>query len=176
MAMKVKKELQKDLKVETAKRIKKLKGEFSKLPILKVFENTEKYDQMVILANIEFAALCEHHQIEFHGIAHVGYLPKDSLIGISKLARVVEQCLNPTICTVQEKATKQILDVLKKALDPSGIMVVVKGKHGCVGYRGIKKPASVMITSAIDGAFKSELSGARAEFLSLITPQEKTLN
>jgi len=174
--MKVKKELDRDLKVNTAKRIAKLKKEFSKPPTLKVFENTEKYDQMVILANIEFAALCEHHQVEFHGIVHIGYLPKDYLIGVSKLARVTEQCLNPTVCTIQEKATKQILNILKKALDPAGIMVVVKGKHGCVGYRGVKKLSAIMITSAIDGAFKSELSGARAEFLSLIAPQEKQLN
>lgn len=174
--MKVKKELDKDLQQETAKRINKLSKEFSKPPALKVFENTEKYDQMIMLANIEFSSLCEHHGVRFGGIVHVGYLPKDYLIGVSKLARVAEQFLNVTRPTIQEKATMQILNTLKKALDPAGIMIVIKAKHDCVGYRGVKKPSAIMITSAIDGAFKSELSGARQEFLALVAQQEKSLN
>ena len=174
--MKVTKELQGDLKRETKKRIAKLKAEFKNEPKLKVFENTEEYDQMVALTNIEFSAKCEHHELEFHGICHIGYLPDKWLIGISKLARITESCLNPTICTLQERATKQILNKLKKSLDPLGIMVIVKGKHGCVGYRGVKKLSSIMITSAIDGVFKSNTSGARQEFLSLVAPQEKILN
>jgi GTP cyclohydrolase I len=174
--MKVRKELPSQLKKETAKRLRRLRREFDGDPELKVFENTEGYDQMICLMNIEFSALCEHHKISFGGIAHVGYVAKDLLVGVSKLARVVESCLNPTVCTLQERATQQIMKKLKEALEPIGIMVVVKAKHGCVGYRGVKKPASIMVTSAVDGCFRDNTSGARSEFLALVAPQEKQLN
>ena len=113
--------------------------------------------------NIEFSAKCEHHEIEFRGIAHIAYVAKDWLMGISKLARIVDNCLNPTICTLQERATQQIMNKLKEALEPVGIMVVVKAKHGCVGYRGVKKLSAVMGTQAVDGCFKDNASGARLE-------------
>lgn len=164
--MKIEKELEKDLKKETQKRVLKLKQEF-KEPKLKVFENIEGYNQIIAQVGIPVTALCEHHHVAFSGCVHIAYIPKDSLIGLSKLARVAERHLNPTVQTIQEKATYRILNDLKKALDPQGIMVVIKAVHNCIAYRGVKKP-SITITSAVDGVFADYTSGARQEFLSLI--------
>lgn len=154
------------LQKNTEKRVKKMKQFFSQKPKLKVFLNTEKYDQMIAQVGIPFAALCEHHRVSFHGYASVAYIADKYLIGLSKLARVVEFRLNPTIETLQEKATEQITNDLLTSLKPKGLMVVIKAQHDCIAYRGVKKP-SITITSSVRGVFASDL-GARQEFLSLI--------
>lgn len=165
--MKQKKELDKDLKKETARRIKKMQQEFRKPWKFTVFQNKHNYDQIIAQVNIPITALCEHHHVAFHGIANIAYIPGDWVVGLSKLARVAERYLNPTVYTVQEKATHLIMRDLKKALNPKGVMVVIKATHDCIAYRGVKKP-SITITSAVDGVFAEDTNGARQEFLSLV--------
>lgn len=162
----MKKELEKDLKVETKKRLSRMKEEFSEELELKSFENTEKYDQIIIQTGIPFIAHCEHHHLSFTGFAHVGYIPGSWVLGLSKLGRIVEKFLNPTIYTIQEKATQQIMNYLRKELNPRGIMVVLEAEHSCISFRGVKKP-SLTITSAIHGLFETNFY-AKMEFLELI--------
>jgi len=164
--MKIIVEKKKDLKKNTQKRKKAMVKEFQKELRIKLFENKEKYDQMIAQVKIPFFALCEHHEISFEGEASVAYIPDKWLTGLSKLARIVEYFLNPTIKTIQEKATHQILNCLVKTLNPKGVMVVIKARHSCICYRGIKKP-SLTITSAVYGNFKDNPM-TRQEFLSLI--------
>lgn len=155
-----------DLSEETKKRVQRMKDEFSCEPDLKVFENTEQYDQMIAQVNIPFASKCEHHEVNFVGEAHIVYIPGDYLVGLSKLGRVVEYYLNPSRATIQEKATQQIMRFLEKELKPRALMVVVEASHFCIGYRGVKKP-SLTITSAVSGLFKSDYS-LKQEFLQLL--------
>lgn len=162
----IKKETQAQLCEETAKRVAKMQKEFSIPPKLKVFENTEKYSQLIAQVGVPVSALCEHHEVAFSGDVSIGYVPNDSLVGLSKLARVSEHFLNPTVKTVQEKATQQIINYLEKSLKPLGIMVIVRARHNCVTYRGVKK-AGVTVTSAVSGLFKEDL-GLRQEFLQIV--------
>lgn len=165
-------EMRHQTKKKTQKRILKMKQEFSKPPQLKLFENTEGYDQMIAQVGIPITALCEHHEVQFYGKVYIAYVPKNWLIGLSKLARVTEYFLNPTIKTIQERATHQILKYLEKHLKPSGIMVVIKATHGCISYRGIKKP-SLTITSAVSGSFAEPQRGLKIEFLNLINNHDE---
>lgn len=162
--MKIVIEKEKDLAQSTTRRVIKLRQEF-KEPVLKVFENTHHYDQIIAQTEIPFTALCEHHRIAFEGEVSIAYIPGKYLIGLSKLGRIVEYYLNPTVETIQEKATNQILEALK-LIKPKGLMVIIKAKHGCICYRGVKKP-SWTITSAVYGIFRDNIN-ARQEFLSLI--------
>jgi len=164
--MKVIIEKEEDLEKETEKRIMKMKKQFKREPTIKLFENKEKYDQIIAQIGIPFSALCEHHHVSFEGGVSIAYIPDKYLTGLSKLARIVEYYLNPTIKTIQERATKQILDCLIKTLKPRGAMVVIKARHGCICYRGVKKP-SWTVTSAVYGVFRKNLS-ARQELLSLL--------
>jgi GTP cyclohydrolase I len=161
-------EKSKDLEKETKKRLRALKKEFDKELVIKLFENKEKYDQIIAQVGIPFVALCEHHWVPFEGEVAIAYIPGKYLIGLSKLARIVEYYLNPTIKTTQEKATHQILNALKK-IKPKGVMVVIKAKHSCICYRGVKKP-SLTITSAVYGVFRNPPKGLnpREEFLKLL--------
>lgn len=160
------KETAEQLEQETKKRVAKMQKEFSIPPKMKVFENTEKYSQLISQVGVPVTALCEHHEVSFTGDVSIGYIPGDVLIGLSKLARVSEYFLNPTVKTVQEKATQQISNYLEKTLKPKGLMVIVRARHNCVSYRGIKKP-SVTITSSVTGLFKDDL-GLRQEFLQIV--------
>jgi GTP cyclohydrolase I len=163
--MRVVVEKSKDLEKETRRRLRNLKKEFSKEPILRLFQNEKGYDQIIAQIGIPFVALCEHHWVSFEGEVSIGYIPGKYLIGLSKLGRIVEYYLNPTVKTTQEKATHQIMETLKK-IKPKGAMVVIKAKHGCICYRGVKKP-SWTVTSAVYGSFRKNLS-TRQEFLSLL--------
>jgi GTP cyclohydrolase I len=125
----------------------------------------EGHDEMVILRDIPFYSLCEHHFLPFHGIAHVGYIPEGNVVGISKIARVVEAFAKRP--QVQERLTCQIADCIMTALDPDGVAVVVEAEHLCMTMRGVKKPGSRMVTSAMRGHFKKR-SVTRAEFLALV--------
>ena len=126
---------------------------------------SEGHDEMVILRDIPFYSTCEHHLVPFHGLAHVGYVPNGRVAGISKLARVVETLAKRP--QLQERLTSQVADVLMDALQPDGVAVVVEAEHLCLTMRGVKKPGSRMVTSAVRGSFKRS-AVTRAEFLSLV--------
>ena len=123
--------------------------------------------EMVILRDIPFYSMCEHHLLPFYGVAHVGYIPNDEgrVVGISKLARVVEVIAKRP--QLQERMTSQIADTILEAIQPGGVAVVIQAEHLCMTMRGIKKPGSNVITSATRGLFRSR-AATRTEFLSLV--------
>ncbi|MEO6398482.1 MAG: GTP cyclohydrolase I FolE [Tepidiformaceae bacterium] len=123
------------------------------------------HDEMVILRNIPFYSMCEHHFLPFHGEAHVGYVPDGRVVGISKLARVVEGFARRP--QIQEQLTSQVAETIMDALKPDGVAVVIEAEHLCMTMRGVKKPGSRMITSAMRGEFRAS-SITRSEFLSLV--------
>ena len=156
--------------VETPRRIAEMYGEiFSGLwsdpseHLKVVFEVA--HDEMVILRNIPFYSMCEHHFLPFHGEAHVGYIPDGRVVGLSKLARVVEGFARRP--QVQEQLTSQIAESIMSTLKPDGVAVVIEAEHLCLTMRGIKKPGSRMVTSAMRGNFKQS-AVTRGEFLSLV--------
>jgi GTP cyclohydrolase I len=123
------------------------------------------HEEMVILKDIPFYSICEHHFMPFHGVAAVGYVPDGRVVGLSKLARLVEAYARRP--QIQEQLTGQIADSLMQALQPDGVAVVIEAEHLCMTQRGVKKPGSRMVTSATRGLFrKNEVT--RAEFLSLV--------
>ncbi len=126
---------------------------------------TERYDEIVLLRDIDFYSLCEHHLLPFHGRAHVAYLPDGKVVGLSKLARTVDAFARRP--QVQERMTCQIADALMEHLNPKGAAVVVEAEHLCMKMRGVQKPNGVMITSAVRGVFKTD-PAARAEVMELI--------
>lgn len=126
---------------------------------------TENYDEMILLKDIPFISMCEHHFLPFIGTAHVAYIPRNRIVGLSKLARVVDFFARQP--QVQERMTRQIAEFIHEAIDPIGVAVVVESSHSCMTMRGIKKPGSVMMTSQLLGAFKKN-EKTRAEFMSLI--------
>src|SRR4051812_30385615 len=125
----------------------------------------ERYDEVVLLRDIEFHSLCEHHLLPFTGRAHVAYLPDGKVVGLSKLARLVEGYARRP--QVQERLTTQIADALMEELSPTGAACVVEAVHTCMTIRGVKKAGSVMVTSALRGQFK-DCPMSRAEVLSLM--------
>jgi GTP cyclohydrolase I len=126
---------------------------------------TQKYDEMVVEKDIGFESVCEHHLLPFLGKAHIAYLPNGSIVGLSKLARVVEVLARRP--QVQERMTEDLADLLMEELEPRGVGVVLEASHTCMTIRGIRKPTSLCITSAMRGAFKDNES-TRAEFMALI--------
>lgn len=122
-------------------------------------------DQIVILKNIEMHSTCSHHLLPFVGMAHVAYIPNGRVVGLSKLARVVE--IYARRLQLQEQLTDQVADALMKYLKPKGVMVVVEAKHMCMSCRGVQKQQSSMVTSAVRGLFKSSAK-ARSEFMGLV--------
>jgi GTP cyclohydrolase I len=132
--------------------------------LLKVQFNVA-HDEMVILKDIPFYSICEHHFMPFHGVAAVGYIPDGKVVGLSKLARLVEAYARRP--QIQEQLTGQIADAMMEALEPDGVAVVIEAEHLCMTQRGVKKPGSRMVTSATRGLFRSEQL-TRGEFLSLV--------
>jgi len=126
---------------------------------------TESYDEIVLLRDISFYSICEHHLLPFIGSAHVAYLPKGKILGVSKLARIVD-CFARRLQT-QERLTYQIADFLMDSLKPQGVAVVLEASHSCMTIRGIKKPGSTMVTSALRGIFRRDPK-SRSEILSLM--------
>jgi GTP cyclohydrolase I len=123
------------------------------------------HHEMVILKDIPFYSVCEHHLMPFHGVAAVGYIPDGRIVGLSKIARMIEGYARRP--QVQERLTTQVADALMEELDPDGVAVVIEAEHLCMTQRGVKKPGSRMVTSATRGTFrKNEVT--RAEFLSLV--------
>jgi len=125
----------------------------------------EDHHELVIVKDITYYSQCEHHMAPFFGKIHIGYLPDGKIAGLSKFARLVEAVTRKL--QVQERITTQIADILEEVLKPIGIMVVVEGEHLCMCARGVKKPGSKTITSAVRGGFRND-PALRAEFLSLI--------
>lgn len=128
----------------------------------------EQYDELVLVRDISFNSTCEHHLLPFMGVAHVGYLPRGKVVGLSKLARIVEEISHRP--QVQERMTHQIADLINERLDAKGVVVVIEATHTCMTIRGIRKPGSLTVTSAVRGLFKTNQS-SRAEVMSLINRQ-----
>jgi len=129
----------------------------------KVF--TEQYDEVVLVKDISFNSMCEHHLLPFYGRAHIGYIPNGRVLGLSKLARVVESVSKRP--QVQERMTHQVADLMVQELDAKGVAVVVEAVHSCMTIRGVRKPNSKCITSAMKGLFRENVS-SRAEVMQLI--------
>lgn len=125
---------------------------------------TDGYDEMVLSRGIEFCSLCEHHMLPFTGVAHVGYVPRRRIVGLSKMARLVE-CFARRL-QVQERLTRQVAEAMLHHLKPMGVGVVVVGRHSCMSCRGVRKPGSDMVTSCMLGVLRTDAS-ARAEFMAL---------
>ena len=125
----------------------------------------EAHEEMVVLCDIPFYSMCEHHLLPFHGVASIGYIPKGRVVGISKLARVVDILARRP--QLQERLTSQIADTLMEGLGPRGVAVVIEAEHLCMTMRGIKKPGSTVVTSANRGIFRQK-AATRAEFFSII--------
>jgi GTP cyclohydrolase I len=125
----------------------------------------EGHKEMVILRDIPFASLCEHHLMPFTGVAHVGYIPEGRVVGLSKLARLVEGFARRP--QVQERLTSEIADALMDGLNPDGCGVVIEAAHTCMTIRGVQKPGATMVTSAMRGGFRRRPE-TRAEFFSII--------
>ncbi len=158
--------------VETPRRVAEMYAELfvglnmdPKAELMVGFE--EGHREMVILKDIPFYSMCEHHLLPFYGIAHIGYIPNTDgrVVGASKLARVVEIIARRP--QLQERMTSQVADAIDEALNPNGVAVVIQAEHLCMTMRGIKKPGSNVITSALRGSFRRR-AASRAEFFSLI--------
>lgn len=124
----------------------------------------EKYSHMVIVKDINFYSMCEHHMLPFYGKAHVAYIPNGTITGLSKIARVVE--IFARRLQVQERMTHQIMEVIQETLHPMGVMVVIEAAHMCMQMRGVEKQNSITTTSAFSGVFKAQET--RQEFMNLI--------
>lgn len=129
------------------------------------------YDEMVVVTNINFYSLCEHHLLPFFGVAHVGYIPRGKVVGLSKIPRIVDMFARRL--QVQENMTQKIATVLQEQLKPNGVGVVIEGYHMCMMMRGVEKEKAKMITSSLLGSFKED-SKTRTEFLELIRSERST--
>ena len=155
---------------DTANRVARMYGEFfhglhedPRTYLQVVFD--EQHDEMVLVKDVPFHSMCEHHLLPFHGQVHAAYIPRGRVVGLSKIARVIEVFARRP--QVQERMTSQIADLLIDELDAHGVGVVVEASHTCMTMRGVKKPGSLMVTSAMRGSFKSDLA-TRNEFMSLV--------
>ena len=131
----------------------------------------EKYNQMVIVKDIDFFSMCEHHMLPFYGKAHVAYIPNGYITGLSKIARVVD--IFSHRLQVQERLTQQIKDCTQDTLKPMGVMVVIEAKHMCMQMRGVEKQNSITTTSAFSGAF--EQAKTREEFMNLLRGESRKI-
>lgn len=131
----------------------------------------EKYNQMVMVKDIDFFSMCEHHMLPFYGKAHVAYIPNGYITGLSKIARVVD--IFSHRLQVQERFTQQIMDCIQETLKPLGVMVVVEAKHMCMQMRGVEKQNSITTTSAFSGAFNQ--AKTREEFMNLLRGEARRI-
>jgi GTP cyclohydrolase I len=135
---------------------------------LTTFANDEGYDELVVARDIPFHSLCEHHLLPFVGVAHVGYLPGDRIVGLSKLARVVQRFARSL--QVQERLTQQVAHLLDTELSPKGVGVVLEAEHMCMSLRGVQATGSRTVTSALRGRLRQD-PRSRQEFLALTSPR-----
>jgi GTP cyclohydrolase I len=126
---------------------------------------TEKYNEMILVKDIAVYSLCEHHLLPFWGKCHVAYIPREKIIGLSKVARLVEVFARRL--QVQERMTTQIAGIIQETLNPLGVAVVIEAEHLCMQMRGVQKPGSVAVTSEMLGSFRNN-EATRAEFMNLI--------
>jgi len=133
--------------------------------VIDAFFGEEHYQEIVMVREIPFYSMCEHHLVPFHGQAHVAYIPKGRVTGLSKLARLVEGFARRP--QMQERLTAQVADALTERLQPLGVMVVVEAEHLCMSMRGVKKPGATTVTSAVRGIMESQ-PATRAEAMSLL--------
>jgi GTP cyclohydrolase IA len=133
--------------------------------VLRTQFQAEQYSEMVLLRDIEFHSTCEHHMLPFHGKAHIAYLPAHKIVGLSKLARLVE--IYARRLQVQERLTRQIATELQRILQPNGVAIMIEARHQCMSCRGVRKQGGTMITSSFLGAFQENLA-SRGEFLALV--------
>jgi GTP cyclohydrolase IA len=161
--------------VDTPKRVARMYAELlsgleqDPVALLQVgFE--EGHEEMVVMKDIPFYSLCEHHFLPFHGKVHVGYVPSGRIVGVSKLARVVDSLARRP--QLQERLTTEIADTLVTGLEPQGVAVVIEAEHLCMTMRGIRKPGSKVVTSATRGIFRRK-AATRAEFFSIIQNRDK---
>ena len=159
--------------IETPKRVVKAYEEFFEgykmdpIEILsKTFEEVEGYDEMVLIKNIRLESHCEHHIVPILGIAHVAYMPNKRVVGISKLARLVD--VYAKRLQIQETLTSQIAETIQRVLDPLGVAVIIDASHQCMTTRGVHKPESSTVTKRMLGVFKDDLE-IRSEFMQLIS-------
>ena len=158
--------------LETPDRVVRSYGEFfsgygqdPKEILAKTFSEVDGYDEMIVMNDIRFESHCEHHMAPIIGKAHIGYLPDKRVVGISKLARLVD--VYARRLQIQEKMTVQIADTLQEVLQPKGVGVVVEAAHQCMTTRGVHKPGAALVTSRMLGAFRKDVS-TRREFLAII--------
>lgn len=158
--------------LETPARVVRAFGEFFRgyeqdpeAVLARTFEEVEGYDEMVVVRDIDLFSHCEHHMVSFVGRAHVAYLPDKRVVGLSKLARVVD--IFARRLQVQEKLTVQIADTIERVLKPRGVAVVIEARHDCMATRGVHKPDAMTVTSRMTGAFRNDPS-TRREFLAMI--------
>jgi GTP cyclohydrolase I len=139
--------------------------------LARTFEEIAGYDDMVVLRGIRFESYCEHHMVPIIGIAHIGYLPRNRVVGISKLARVLE--IFSKRLQIQEKMTAEIANTIDRVLSPQGVAVVLEGEHQCMTTRGVHRPGVNMVTSQMMGVFRDN-EATRKEFLSIIGHRNAT--
>jgi len=133
--------------------------------VVDAFFGEEHYQEIVMVREIPFYSMCEHHFVPFHGQAHVAYMPRGRVTGLSKLARIVEGFARRP--QMQERLTAQVADALNERLDPLGVMVVIEAEHLCMSMRGVKKPGATTVTSAVRGVMESQ-PATRAEAMALL--------
>ena len=133
--------------------------------LLRTFEEVEGYDEIIVLKDIRFESYCEHHMAPIIGVAHIGYLPNRRVVGISKLARVLEVFAKRF--QIQEKMTSQVAQTIQQVLEPRGVGVIINAAHQCMTTRGVHKPGVTMLTSKMLGAFREDPK-TRKEFMSLV--------
>lgn len=148
---------------ETPKRVAKMYSEILSYPKFNYTTFEDKYDDLIMVKNIEFCSMCEHHLMPFYGIAHIAYIPNKKIIGLSKIARVVEKYSKKL--QVQERMTEEIIEDLKKNLGTDNIAVYIEAKHMCMISRGVKKELTSTVTTKFSGSFKNE---RKSEFLFLL--------
>lgn len=141
-------------------------GEDASAHLARTFEEVAGYDEMVILRDIRFVSHCEHHMAPIVGHAHIGYVPRNKVVGISKLARLVQ--IYASRLQIQEKMTAEIANTLHRVLAPQGVAVVIEGEHACMTSRGVKQAAATLVTSRMLGVFRDR-PGTRQEFLAALT-------
>jgi GTP cyclohydrolase I len=158
--------LDEDAMAETPRRMAHAYAELLAVPDFEFtsFANTEQYDELVLLRDIPVRSLCEHHMLPFVGVAAIGYLPGDRILGLSKMARVVDFFARRA--QTQERLTKQVADHLQAHLSPRGVGVVIEAEHTCMSLRGVRALGARTVTSALSGTLRQD-GAARAEFLSL---------
>lgn len=160
---------------ETARRVAKMyvneifKGRYDKEPNITTFPNAKKLDELYTLGPIEFKSACSHHFVEIEGNVWVGIIPGDTLIGISKISRLVDWIARRP--QIQEEAAVMIADKLDDVLDPKGLAVVIKAKHHCMTWRGVEESSTEMVTSVVRGILEEDVS-AKKEFFDLIRGQK----